>query len=77
MMVCYIGAQPPDVVEYSSPTSNLPVSDGVYNSLKTKERPPNLIEFEENTVYDNGEGNVYDNSEKGKFPFKIIIVMNF
>ena len=70
------GAQPPDPPQYTAKPSNLPVSDGVYDSVRERQ---SRLEMEDNAVYDNGEeqgeavydnkdgeaGNVYDNSEKG------------
>lgn len=54
---------------YSAPKSNLPVSDGMYASVKEppllydtpKDQP--LIEFGAEGAYDNREGQVYDNKE--------------
>ena len=49
------GAQPPSPPHYATNPSNLPVSDGVYNSIKNPERKPtdSFMGFENNFVYDN------------------------
>lgn len=47
-----VGARAPSPPLYSTPTCNLPISDGFYSSVKNPARE-SIPEFEKNFVYDN------------------------